>query len=98
MHSIIIASLLAFATGSLANNFIYPAATGGQAFHDGDTIDVAWTTTYTDPVLQLYCNYLTTRKLSSRLRSSTPYVKHTACFNLREHELIFPVSLLTSAR
>ncbi len=53
--------LLTLATGALANVFLFPAPTSGQDFHDGDTIDVAWTTTYKRPHLQLYCSYLTKR-------------------------------------
>ncbi len=58
-------TILALASGSLANLFQFPAPTSGQEFHDGDTIDVSWTTTYTKSSLQLYCSYLTNRKFCS---------------------------------
>lgn len=51
--------LTSLAPAALANNFIFPAPTSGQDFHDGDTIDVSWTTSYTQAHLQLYCHYLT---------------------------------------
>ena len=43
-------------------SFTYPTAADVFDFHVGDTIEVAWESTYSTPTLKLFCGNRETRK------------------------------------
>ena len=42
--------------------FTYPMSGMGTSFHVGDTVDVSWTSSFSQPTLQMYCGYLEQRE------------------------------------
>ena len=56
--------VLLFAAKAVADGFLYPDASAAMSFHIGDTVNVSWTISYSQPYLELFCGYLPMRKHS----------------------------------
>lgn len=71
MKTLLISLSLLFA-GAVAdqknNYFLFPSPLG-QNFTEGETIDVAFTTNFTDPYLSLFCSNIVNREQRNLFKS-----------------------------
>ena len=64
MTKVTLLPILLFAAKAVADGFLYPDASAVMSFRIGDTVNVSWTTSLSQPYLELFCGYLATRKYS----------------------------------
>lgn len=64
MTRVTLLSVLLFAAKAVADGFLYPDASAAMSFRIGDTVNVSWTISYSQPYLELFCGYVAMRKHS----------------------------------
>ena len=55
MRAFFVLQILLLAATTTVGQFTYPDASAANTFHDGDTVFVAYASTFRSPLLQLFC-------------------------------------------